>query len=365
MEPGALVAVVPNAFSGRRTALLASNVRAMLSARSLRFSSVRRDGDTVVVEADDPVFASSAIGLLFGVSRVSIARRAGTAMAELVRALSQTAASLLLRGERFVVRVGGATPGYLARDAELAATSAIVSAAQATGAMPGTASAHDRVIHAHVARSASYVSIFSDEGRGGVPLGAHAGLVACPVHDALSAVAMLEALRQGHDVLPVMAYSTDAERTRLMRPICRTISSLPRASSRADFVRVPRAGGAARLAAAVDAAIESARAARAPRVCVPTSPLVHADGLADALGDRVRGAGLAASFPLAGVESRIESHASALGVGPMARAVARLCAARMGDLPREAGREARRQALDVRVGPNMVHDALDSLAGGR
>lgn len=358
------MAVTPNAFSRRRAALLASNVRAMLSARSLGFSSVRRDGDAVIVEADDPVFASSAIGLLFGASRVSIARRAGTAMAELAAAVSQTAAGLLLGGERFVVRVSGQTPGYLARDAELAATSAIVSSAPPAGARPGTASAHDRVIHAHVARSASYVSIFSDEGRGGVPFGAHPGPVACPVHDELSAVAMLEALRQGRDVLPVMAYSTDAERTRLMRPICRAISSIPRASSRADFVRVPRARGAARLAAALDAAVSSARDARAARVCVPTSPLVHSDALADALGGRVRAAGLAASFPLSGVESRVESHATALGIGPMARHVARLCAARMGDIPAAAPREGARRSLDVRVGPNMVHDALDSLARG-
>ncbi|RNJ73206.1 MAG: hypothetical protein EB832_02250 [Thaumarchaeota archaeon S14] len=366
MDSGALVAVVPNAFSRPRAALLASNVRAMLSARSLGFSSVRRDGDVIAVEADDPVFASSAIGLLFGASRVSIARRAGTSMAELVEAVSQTASGLLLRGERFVVRVGGRTPGYLARDAERAATSAIISSASRSGARPGTASAHDRAIHAHVARSHSYVGIFSDDGRGGVPFGSHAGTVACPVHDELSAVAMLECLRQGHDVLPVMAHSTDAERTRLMRPICRAVSSIPRASSRADFVRVPRSRGAARLAAAIGAAIASAHGAHAARVCVPTSPLVHGEALADSLGARVRDAGLAASFPLAGVESRIESHAAALGIGTMARHVARLCASRMGDLPDGAPpRESARQSLDVRVGPNMVHDALDSLAGGR
>ena len=364
MDQNALVAVIPNAFSRRRAALLASNVRSMLRSRSLGFSSVRRDGDVIAVEADDPVFASSAAGLLFGVSQVSIARRAGTALAELTEAISQTATSLLLRRERFVVRVGGRTRGYLPRDAELAATSAIVASASATGARPGTDSAHDRVIHAHVAPSASYVSIFADAGRGGVPFGTHAGRVACPVHDELSAVAMLEVLRQGHDVLPVVVHSTDAERTRLIRPVCRIVSSIPRAATDAVIVRVSASRAIARLGAAVEAAISAATASGATRVCVPTSPLIHAEGVSDALLERAAAAGLRASLPLAGVESRIDSHASAAGIGPMARHVERACAARAGSAgpaPRELGR----RDIALRVGPNMVHDALDSLAGGR
>ncbi len=363
MDQSALVAVIPNAFSRRRAALLASNVKSMLKSRSLGFTSVRRDGDVIAIEADDPVFASSAVGLLFGVGQVSIARMAGTGMAELVAAISQTASSLLLKGERFVVRVGGKTSGYLPRDAELAATSAIVASASQTGARPGTDSAHDRVLHAHVAPSASYVSIFSDAGRGGVPFGLHAGPVACPVHDELSAVSMLEVLRQGHDVLPVMVHPTDAARTRLMRPICRIASSIPRASTDADIVRVSASRGAALLGAAVDAAIDSARRAGIRRVCVPTSPLVHAEETSDALIERVRAAGLAASLPLAGVESRIDSHAAAAGIGSMARHIERACAARP-SRSHASPRELDRRTISLRVGPNMVHDALDSLASG-
>lgn len=361
MDASAIVAVFPNAYSRRRIPLLARNVRSILRAHSLRFSSVRRDGDVITVEAHDPVFASSAIGLLFGTERVAIARRAGTSRPELVEAISATASSLLLRGERFLVRVGGRTAGYVPRDAEIAATSAIISSSKA-GATPGTESSHDRLIHAHVARSSSYVSIFSDEGRGGIPFGSHPGAVACPVYDELSGLAMLETLRQGHDILPVAVYSSDAARMRAAKLVCRIASSIPRAQTPAEFVRVSPSGAHALATAALGAAIAAAGRRRLSRVCVPTSPLVHDEEYSDALAGLVRDASLVPAVPLAGVESRLDSYSSAVGTGAITARLSRVRArpSRGG----EAVREKCRTDLSVRTGPNTLHDVLDSIPDG-
>lgn len=361
MDVSATVAVFPNAYSRKRAPLLTANIRSMLKSRSLRFSSVRRDGDVIIVDAHDPVFASSAIGLLFGTGRIAIARRAGTQMHELVEAISVTASSLLLKGERFIVKVGGNTDGYLPRDAEIAATSKIISDS-ASGAKPGTKGAHDRVIHAHVAKSNSYVSIFSDAGRGGVPFGTHAERVSCPVHDELSALAMLEALRQGYDILPTVVYSTDAARMRLAKAVCKIVSSIPRVKTSAEFVRISPARGAQLMTGALRAAITTAKSHDLGRICIPTSPLIHDTELTDSLAELVQSASMARIEPLAGAEPGLGPHAAYIGADVDWERPERF-AARRTHTGRKAS-EVCRTGLELQVGSNMLYDALDSLDDG-
>lgn len=359
MDVSAIVAVFPNAYSRRHAALLASNIRAMLRSRSLPVSSVKRDGQVITVDAHDPVMASSAIGLLFGTGRVAIARRAGTGMDELVEAISVTASSLLLKGERFVVQIDGSPKGYLARDAEMAATSAIISGAK-TGAKPGTQSSHDRLIYAHVSKSSSYVSIFSDTGRGGVPFGAHTEKVVCPVYDDLSALAMLETLRQGHDVLPTVVYSSDAARTRIAKPVCRIVSFIPRAKTVAEFVRTT-ARRAEMSGAATRAAISTAKSHKICRICIPTSPLIHDTKLTDALIGMVRAASMVPIISLTGAEDILGVHATYAGIAPISDKPEQFA-------PRGAGiakaTEKCRTAIELKVGPNMLYEALDSIDDG-
>lgn len=359
MDVSAIVTVFPNVYSRRRVALLTSNVKSMLRARSLRFSSVKRDGNVIVVDAHDPVFASSAIGLLFGTERIEIARRTGTQMSELVEMISVTATSLLLKGERFIVRVKGKTVGYLPRDAEIAATSAIISAST-TGARPGSESSHDRVIYAHVAKSYSYVSIFSDKGRGGIPFGSHKDRIVCPIHDELSALATLETLRQGNDILPVVVYSTDAARTRLAKLVCKIVSSIPRAQTDVEFVRVSTARGAALNIASLKAAISTAKSSHLKRICIPSSPLIHDVAFSDSLTSLVRSASMIPTVPLAGVESRLSSYGTAMGIETITDHLERFVIRTTSAV--RSTREICRTRLELRVSPNMLHDTLDSLS---
>lgn len=361
MDVSAIVTVFPNAYSRRRAALLASNIKLMLKSRSLRFSSIRRDGDVIIVDAHDPVFVSSAIGLLFGTERIAIARRSGTQMRELVDAISVTASSLLLKGERFIIKVEGKTVGYLPRDAEIAATSAVISSSS-TGAKPGTDSVHDRIIYAHVAKSNSYINIFSDKGRGGVPFGVHNEKITCPVYDDLSALAMLETLRQGYDIFPIVVYATDAARTRLAKPVCKIVSSIPRIQTSAEFVRVSSVRGAGLGVAALQAAIKSAKSHRLRRICVPTSPLIHDIKFTDSLVDLVRSASMTHISPLSGAESHLDSSASAIGVSTIADRLERFTVHSMRNVRTVS--EICRTKLELRVGPNMLHDTLDSLDEG-
>ena len=51
-----------------------SNIKKILKIQNQGFQKIRKDDSIIVVEANDPVFASSTINLLFGIDKVAIAK---------------------------------------------------------------------------------------------------------------------------------------------------------------------------------------------------------------------------------------------------------------------------------------------------
>ena len=158
------VVVFPSPFARSKSALLASNVKKILKVKELAYDSIRRDGQIIIVDAKDPVFASSAIGLLYGIERVAIAKKVGNGFDETVKEMAKVGSSLLLREDKFFIKVGGVPLGTTVADLELAATSAIIESSSESGALPGTANDHNRLLYTHVTKNGSYVCIFIDEG---------------------------------------------------------------------------------------------------------------------------------------------------------------------------------------------------------
>ena len=140
------VVVFPSPFARSKSALLASNVKKILKVKELAYDSIRRDGQIIIVDAKDPVFASSAIGLLYGIERVAIAKKVGNGFDETVKEMAKVGSSLLLREDKFFIKVGGVPLGTTVADLELAATSAIIESSSESGALPGTANDHNRTL---------------------------------------------------------------------------------------------------------------------------------------------------------------------------------------------------------------------------
>jgi len=68
------VVVFPTIFTKNKISQLITNIKKILKIKNQQFKSVKRDGDVILVDANDPVFASSAINLLFGIEKIAIAR---------------------------------------------------------------------------------------------------------------------------------------------------------------------------------------------------------------------------------------------------------------------------------------------------
>ena len=89
------------------------NIKKILKIKNQSFKFVKRDGDIILVDANDPVFASSAINLLFGIEKIAIARQTKNNFQDIVSEITSIGGNLLLKGEKFLVRVEGISKGFL------------------------------------------------------------------------------------------------------------------------------------------------------------------------------------------------------------------------------------------------------------
>jgi len=354
MQEDAFVVVFPSAAGSARMPALARNAKAWLRLRGQPFESVRRDCGVLVVKAHDPVFASTAIGQLFGVARVAIARRAEPSLDGIVGATARLGGSLLLRGDRFLVKVEGKTTGFVPADAELAATSAII---EKSGHAPGTESAHDKVLRVHVTKNSAYVSIFEDEGLGGVPNRTGEPAV-CPVYGEISALSCIEAARRGFQPRVVVLYRTGADLASTAKPLARAVPSMM-GEAELHFCRVRVPAAELDHAAALLGAHAAGRLG-VGRVCLPLSAPLHGQQLVDAACGAVRGAGLAAHLPVECREDELGAMAGRFGVKAPALKPVR---ARKSSWRGAPAAWKARKTLAVAPGPNVLHDILDGLGG--
>ncbi len=88
--------------------------------------------------------------MLFGIEQIAIAKEVDSNFDSVLSIITNTALSLLLRGERFYIKVDGKTEKFLAKDLEIAATSALVDKSTSIEAKPGSESNYDRLVYTYL-----------------------------------------------------------------------------------------------------------------------------------------------------------------------------------------------------------------------
>ena len=138
MEDKLLIVVFPSVFSQNKIKSLITNIRNILKIQNQKFSKIRKEGGVVIVDADDPVFASTAINTLFGIKGVAIAKQVDNNFETIVKEISNVGVDLFLDGERFLIQVEGYAKGFIPKDVEIAATSSLIEKAAKKEIKPGT-----------------------------------------------------------------------------------------------------------------------------------------------------------------------------------------------------------------------------------
>lgn len=354
------VVAFPSMYPRRYVNILVRNMHRILKIHQEPYTSISRDGELVLVQAHDPVFAASAISQLAGIGHIEISRRAGSDMASMVGAISEIGGSLLLAGDRFVVQMEGHTLGFLPRDVEMAATSSIIEAKTGMDIRPGTEQSHDRRLYCYATKRHAYISIFSDVGMGGLPTSVQGEAICC-VFDEMSAASCLECIRMGYRTTIIACYRNDA--IRIAKILDRVIPYLLDETLEIPLFRLESAvsGYAAMALVAIQLAVGEAAERGISNVALPISRTLFAGGIYERLAEEVVTAGM---VPVESLPCGYDMLHQTLRYLNLQHAASRVKTILRGvhQIPKDAARvSCMKQVVSLKPGPNNVHDILDSL----
>ena len=125
---------------------------------------------------------------MFGIKQIVIAKKIKNDFKTIVSQVGEIGSNLLLKGEKFFVKADGSAKGFVIKDLELAATSALIQKNQKISAKPGTESKHDKLLQIYVTKSNAYVCIFVDQGLGGTANNSQLKKLVCCISDEFSAI---------------------------------------------------------------------------------------------------------------------------------------------------------------------------------
>ena len=361
------VVVFPTIFSKNKISQLAINIKKILKIKNQQFKSVKRDGDVILVDANDPVFASSAINLLFGIEKIVIARQIKNDFQKIVSEITSISGNLLLKGEKFLVKVEGISKGFLVKDIEIAATSNIIEKKSNLGARPGTDENYDKLLYTFLTKNYAYISIFSDKGNGGVPYQSQNEKTICAVYDELSAVSCFETIKQGYDTKIIVCYRQKSELIDLVKIIHQIIPRLIQDEIEIEFFWLKiKPSGIKNYLIYVNSILEIMLKESNNRISLSLSPLVFSSEFIDNAQKKVFAKKKIPIIPLAGVDNSLFNEAKEIGLGKRIGKLEKIVISSSDNITTFLKKEVEmsiktKKVISIKVGPNNVHDILDSL----
>jgi len=373
MSQNASVVVFPSVFARNKIKQLESNIKKILMIKNQQFQKISRDESLIIIDANDPVFASSTINLLFGIERVVIAKQIKNDFNTVVSEITKIGSNLLLKGEKFYVKVEGNPSGFIAKDVELSATSSLIDKTVKLGVKPGTEEKHDRMLYTFLTKSNAYVSIFVDEGHGGIPYNSQNEKVVCGIYDELSAVSCLETIKQGFDVKIIVCYKQKSELLNLVKILNQILPRTIKSKLELEFYQTPIKGSNSKsLLTQIDSVtkilIRVAKANKIRRISLALSPLIFPLDFVERSVKEVFDSGLTPKTPISGLDDDIFASAEEIGLRKYLPKIEKLGKMRFPN--HQSAKEIQKIAenslktkkvVSITIGPNNVHDILDSL----
>ena len=374
MGENAFVVVFPSIFAKNKVNQLESNIKKILKIRNQEFRKIKRDDSVIVIDANDPVFASSAINLLFGIKKVAIAKQVKNDFNTIVSEITKIGSNLLLKGEKFYVQVEGFSTGFLTKDVEISATSSIIEKTVKLGAKPGSEEKYDKLLYTYLTKSNAYVCVYVDDGFGGIPYNSQNEKVVCAIYDELSAISCLETIKEGFDVKIIVCYKQKSVLTNLVKILNQILPRTTKSKIDVEFFQIPIKGSSSKsLLTLIDSVTEIlirvAKANKINKVSLGLSPLIFPSSFVENSIKQVFRNNFTSLIPLSGLDDGIFEDAKELGLGKYLSNIEKL--GKM-SFPKQYASKVeikkivenalkKRRIVSIVIGPNNVHEILDSL----
>lgn len=370
MNEKTVLVVFPSVFSLNKMDDLETSISKILKIKKQSFTSVRKNDSVMVVEANDPVFASSTIGSLFGVDRIAIAKEVKNQFDTVLSTITSTSMNLLLKGEKFYIKVEGKSSDYLAKDLEIAATSSLIEKSIDLQVKPGLESDHSRLLYTYLTESHAYVCIFVDKGLGGIPYNSQKETMLCCIYDELSAIACLQSIKMGFDVKMFVSYSNDSDLLKISKMINRMLPSVVQEKITLQFCKMPKTQDPLmKILVMIYLMISIASSRKIKHVALPILPFTLPVWFVEDSTKIVFQKNLMPWIPLAGMDSSILENSRQIGLEKYIVNLENLCKSKFTkrNIPKRKIQKNVSDALkslksiSLTVGPKNVHDIIDSL----
>lgn len=370
MSEKTVLVIFPSIYSLNKINNLSSNVSKILKMRDQRHDGVRKNEALIIVEAADPVLASSSVNLLFGIDKIAIAKEVDSNFESILSTITNTALSLLLKGEKFYVKIDGKSRNFLAKDLEGAATAMLVDKCTSLEAKPGSESNHDRLVYVYLTDLYAYVCIFIDKGLGGLPYNSQKEKILCCIHDELSAIACLQTIKMGFEVRILVCYRNESDLLKLVKIINKI---LPRIIEEKIILHVCKMNGSSVLptiiAAITQLMISLASREKIGRISLGISPMISPTSFCEYNANMISQNKIIPWFPLSGIDSEIFENAKEIGLEKYISNLKDLCKKHLNykkiSMPTVSRhtKDALKtlKSIPVTAGPKNVYDIIDSL----
>ena len=364
------IVVFPSLFAENKLSLLMANIKKILKIKNQNYSKISKDGNLILVDANDPVFASTTINLLFGIKQVIIAKKIKNDFTTVVNEISKIGTNLLLKGERFYVNVQGVPKGYVTKDVELSATSSLIENNKKINAKPGTEEKHDKLLFTYITKSNAYVSIFSDKGLGGTVNNSQNQKVVCGIFDEFSALACLETIKQGFEVKFVVFYQNHTELVNLVKILQRILPRTLQIQFEIEFYKISGLGNniASKNFLVTEILPRIATREKISYVGLPISPLVFPSTFIKKIKLKIFEFGLIPFIPLSGIGLEIFENAKEIGFEKHVEKIEKILRTKIIEkrIKKLSERDIdgiveSKKTAKVKLGPNVLHEILDTL----
>jgi len=370
MSEKTVLVIFPSIYSLNKINNLASNISKILKLGNQQYSNIRKNGSVIVVEATDPVLASSTVNMLFGIEQIAIAKEVDSNFDSVLSTITTTALSLLLKGERFYVKVDGKTEKFLAKDLEIAATTMLVDKGMSIEIRPGSETNYDRLVYVYLTDSFVYVCIFVDKGLSGLPYNSQKEKILCCIHDELSAISCLQTIKMGFDVKILVCYRNESDLLKLAKMINKI---LPRLVEKNIILRVCKISRSSSLLTVIititQIMISLALKERIGRISLGISPMIFSASFCEYNSNLAFQNKIIPWFSLSGIDSGILENAKEIGLEKYISNLKDLCRKHLSDkkiskfeISKFANDALKTlKHLPVTVGPENIHDIIDLL----
>ncbi|HEX5456958.1 MAG TPA: thiamine biosynthesis protein [Candidatus Nitrosotalea sp.] len=370
MSEKTVLVVFPSIYSLNKINNLTTNISKILKIKNQPYENIRKNESLIIVEATDPVLASSAVNLLFGIDKIAIAREIDTDFDSALSVITNTTLSLFVKGEKFYVKVDGKTRKFLAKDLEMAVTTTLVDKSVTLEVRPGSESNHDRLVYAYLTDSHVYVCIFVDKGLNGLPYYSQKEEILCCIHDELSAISCLQTMKMGFEVKILVCYRSESDLLKLVKILNKILPRIIEENIILYTCKINWSSGIlTTITAITQVMISISLKEKIERISLGISPMIFPASFCEFNLNLALQNKITPWIPLSGIDSEIFENAREIGLEKYITNLEDLCKKHL-NYKRVSMSEVTKYAKDtlktlkhipVTIGPKNIHDIIDSL----